>query len=81
MARTQRYKLSLYPDPAMNLLFDLQSDPHEEQNRFLDPALQAVRDDLTKRIDAYYCRYCEESHKGTNFTKLPTYNPRVAWKS
>jgi len=49
MLRTERYKLVVNPE-SVNELYDLATDPDELTNRCRDPALAAVRDELTGRL-------------------------------
>lgn len=44
-----RFKLTVYGDDTCEL-FDLQTDPHERDNRFADAALKDVRDRLTLEL-------------------------------
>lgn len=49
--RTDRYKLIEYRTEGPYWeLFDLETDPHELRNRYGDPALADVRQDLTQRL-------------------------------
>ena len=50
MARTQRHKLLLNPDPAQRLFFDLERDPLEMDNRYDDPACQSEIAHLRNRL-------------------------------
>ena len=43
---TRRYRLSTYSGQDYGELFDLQEDPHEEQNRWDEPSYRRIRDDL-----------------------------------
>ena len=79
-ARTNRYKLSLYPDPAMNLLFDLEEDPEELDNRYGDPDLGHIRDELTQLITGHFSSFREEQFDGATVDRLPRYNPLEAWQ-
>ena len=54
MARTATHKLLLNREsPAHSLLFDLEEDPLEMVNRYDDPALAGVREELTERLAAW----------------------------
>ncbi len=45
--RTDKWRLTLYPQcPKWGELFDLTEDPHERLNRYLDPAMQTVVEQL-----------------------------------
>jgi hypothetical protein len=46
--RTERWKLSVYPTagPEYGQLFDLKADPDEAHNRYGDPGLRDVREQL-----------------------------------
>jgi len=48
-----RWKLVLYPRAGREQLFDLQSDPDERSDLSASPALQAKRDALRSRLDAW----------------------------
>ncbi|MBL9177300.1 MAG: sulfatase-like hydrolase/transferase [Verrucomicrobiaceae bacterium] len=48
-----RWKLVLYPRAGREQLFDLQSDPDERSDLSSSPALQAKRDALRSRLDAW----------------------------
>lgn len=60
MLRTDRYKLVVNPD-SVNELYDLEVDPDEMANRYLDPAYVEVRARLMRRL---YRRLVE---RGDNF--------------
>ena len=47
---TDRWKLGLYPHDTEGDLYDLADDPYELINRYEDPALQGVREELTGKI-------------------------------
>lgn len=49
MLRTRRHKLIVNPE-SVNELYQLEDDPHEMHNRYADPALAAVRDELMQRL-------------------------------
>ena len=51
MARWDRYKYISHAEHG-GVLFDLHDDPHEQDNRLLDPALAGIRDDLDARLRA-----------------------------
>ena len=80
MARTQRFKLSIYPQSEMNLLFDLQNDPDEIRNLYNDPVYNHIKELLTEKINRFYSQYQIEKNNGINEKQLPAYNPHVAWK-
>ena len=50
--RTKKYKLSygFQDGKEVGELFDLESDPHEYNNRYEDPSMAAVRDQLLRRM-------------------------------
>lgn len=50
MIRTERWKLIHYPQAARWQLFDVESDPFELRNRYNDPELDEVRDQLRKQL-------------------------------
>lgn len=58
MCRTQEYKYvrRMYESDE---LYDLRADPHETQNRIDDPALVAVRAELSERMLAWYMETCD----------------------
>ena len=49
MLRDARYKLVVNPE-SWNELYDLRTDPHELHNRYEQPELRAVRDDMLRRL-------------------------------
>ncbi len=49
MLRTERYKLVVNPD-STNELYDLVDDPDELRNRYADPGLRTVRDEMMRRL-------------------------------
>lgn len=53
MACTATHKLIAADTDAAPLLFDLQADPFEIENRAEDSALKPVLDDLSQRLDAW----------------------------
>ena len=50
MIRGERWKLIEYPQVGQQQLFDLESDPHELDNRIDDPAAAEVREQLSRRL-------------------------------
>jgi len=50
---TDRWKMGLYPHDGDGDLYDLAADPFELVNRFPDPSLRIVRDELRGRILAF----------------------------
>lgn len=58
--RTERYKLiDYYTEGPYRELFDLEEDPHELNNRYDDPAMADVREDLTRRLTALQQSYSD----------------------
>jgi arylsulfatase A-like enzyme len=49
--RTERYKLIRYPYIDHTLLFDLKTDPYELHDLADDPAFDAIKTDLLKRLE------------------------------
>lgn len=49
-ARTRHAKLTLEMGSGAGEMYLLDEDPHEQHNRFDDPACRSLRDDLTQRI-------------------------------
>lgn len=47
---TPRHKLTLYAGKPYGELFDLENDPDELHNRFIDPVYQALRQELTAAL-------------------------------
>jgi arylsulfatase A-like enzyme len=47
---TDRWKMGLYPHDGDGDLYDLAEDPFELINRYSDPALSSIREELTQRI-------------------------------
>jgi hypothetical protein len=78
MVRTNRFKLSLYPNSSNNLFFDLLEDPNEEINRVKDPQYQEIISSLKNKITQFYKTYQVIGKQG-NSSQLPDYNPHVAW--
>lgn len=60
MLRDARYKLVVNPE-SYNELYDLCTDPHELHNRYDQPELRAVRDDMLRRL------YRALRERGDNF--------------
>lgn len=60
MIVTDRWKLVVNPE-SVNELYDLADDPDELTNRYLDPAAEAVREDLLHRL------YVQLRDRGDNF--------------
>ena len=54
-------------------LFDLQKDPDELTNRFLDPAYREVIRHLSRRLAAYGTRYKDP------YTQIPAVKADLAW--
>ena len=53
MVRDSRYKVATYHGTGLGELFDLHADPSEFDNRWHDPALTDVRQDLLlQNLDA-----------------------------
>ncbi|MFP4501262.1 MAG: sulfatase [Candidatus Hydrogenedentota bacterium] len=50
IARTATHKLLETPDPDFRALYDLTADPHEFENRYGDPAYEAVQRDLAAQL-------------------------------
>jgi arylsulfatase len=48
--RTPDWKLIYYAGKPYGELFDMRNDPHEWVNRYDDPSLQEIREDLTRRL-------------------------------
>jgi arylsulfatase A-like enzyme len=46
MMRTERYKFVHFLGETFGQLFDLADDPHEEHDRWSDPALNRIREEL-----------------------------------
>jgi arylsulfatase A-like enzyme len=47
---TQRWRMTIAQDDSYGELYDLQSDPHEMENLFEDPAHQGVRAELMEKL-------------------------------
>ena len=54
---TERYKLLRFPETGEWELFDRQTDPHELNNRALDPALAPVRAELESELQRLRTQY------------------------
>lgn len=50
MVRTQRYKLVVGEGGGLPALYDLRDDPHELCNRYGDPGMSAVQEDLHREL-------------------------------
>ena len=58
MAREERYKLVLRNQgKGPNELWDLETDPAEQNNRFDDPAVRRVRERMSRDLAAWLKRY------------------------
>ena len=80
MIRDTRYKLvRRYPN-GPNELFDLQKDPREMVNGFDDPENQAIIEDLTQKLDAFFEKYADPVKNGLNVKNLPLHNGRESWR-
>jgi arylsulfatase A-like enzyme len=84
MARTMRYKLikrypyegRTYPDE----LYDLQEDPRETVNRFQDPKLADVVQQLSGEIEQFFARYTIPGHSGLDLEQQPSPYSSAPWK-
>ncbi len=57
MVRTKRWKLVLHlQEGGQHELYDLESDPDELHNRYSDPSVKGVQDELTERLRAWQKR-------------------------
>ena len=56
MVRSERWKLVHFLDEDVGQLFDLAGDPHEEHNRWSEPSLRGVRDELVAALHAWRMR-------------------------
>jgi arylsulfatase A-like enzyme len=80
MIRTDQHKLvRRYPD-GPHELFDLVRDPRETTSRFDDPAYQAIRDELTARLETHFATYQDPVKSGLNVRQLPRHNRTEAWR-
>ncbi|MFW6255738.1 MAG: sulfatase/phosphatase domain-containing protein, partial [Candidatus Sumerlaeota bacterium] len=59
--RGEKWKLNWYDAYGEGELYDLQADPREKQNRFADPEVADVRDDLLKRLRDWREKYDPEN--------------------
>ena len=86
MIRTDRWKLAIYHDDAIDgELYDLHADPGERHNLFTEPDHATVRDDLAARIVRHMMRYhpapsraAHKSHTGSPDPVPPPVYPTVA---
>lgn len=60
--RTKKWKLIARFTAGPNELFDLQADPGEKKNLYDDPQHAAVRDELRKRLDAFFAEYADQQY-------------------
>ncbi|MDN5655229.1 MAG: DUF4976 domain-containing protein [Kocuria sp.] len=56
MVRDDRYKLVEFSDHEQGQLFDLETDPHEEHDRFDDPDYAEVRSRLHEAIHRWWAQ-------------------------
>lgn len=83
MARTGRYKLIWrYPYDGVRFLdelYDLETDPRETQNRFRDPSLKTITEELTAEIEQYFARYTVSGHDGLDLAHQWICTPLSPW--
>lgn len=84
MIRDRRYKLiRRYPGPNGHFgdeLYDLETDPREQENRIDDPALQTVVGAMSEKLDAHFTRHEEEERNGKRIGELPRHNDDEPWR-
>jgi arylsulfatase A-like enzyme len=74
---TDRYKLMhLYYDIDEWELFDLENDPHEMLNVYMDPAYQTVRDSLHTELQKLREQYGDSSELAQQYIREDLENPR-----
>lgn len=83
MARTQRYKLiRRYPYAGVTFpdeLYDLQEDPRETTNRYDDPMLKNVVQDLSAELDQFFAKYTVPGRSGLDLEHQPECTPASPW--
>lgn len=83
MARTGRYKLiRRYPYAGVTFpdeLYDLNEDPRETTNRFEDPSLKAVVENLSAELDQFFAKYTVPGHSGLDLAHQPECTPYSPW--
>jgi choline-sulfatase len=83
MARTGRYKLiERYPYQGVrfpNELYDLEQDPRETVNRYDDPALQSVVQDLSADLRRFFATYTVPGHSGLDLEQQPQCTSYSPW--
>src|SRR5207237_195016 len=73
---TPRFKLvKRYPD-GPDELFDLQTDPREQNNRAGSPELATVEAELRKRLETWYARHEDPAKSGLRVRELRQHNLR-----
>jgi arylsulfatase A-like enzyme len=86
MIRDERHKIvRIHPDgqqisETKELLFDLEADPRETENRREWPEYETVVGRLGAELDAEFEQYSEAGNEGIYLDKLPTYNHNQAWE-
>ncbi len=61
--RTKKWKyMKRLDDEEPDTLFDLQNDPGEKKNLVDDPAYTAVRNELDKRLTAFFSKYSDSKY-------------------
>jgi arylsulfatase A-like enzyme len=60
--RTKQWKLIARFTAGPQELFDLQADPGEKKNLYDDPPHAVVRDELRKRLDAFFAEYADPQY-------------------
>jgi arylsulfatase A-like enzyme len=60
--RTRDWKLIVRFTAGPNELYHLAADPRENQNRYDDPEALQVRDELRKRLDAFFDEYVDPQY-------------------
>jgi len=81
MIRTPRYKLVLRSPDGPHELFDLQEDPRECTNVFLEPRSRALVAQLTDQLDEYFRTFEDPAKSGLKVRDLPRHNATEAWRS
>jgi arylsulfatase A-like enzyme len=83
MARTPRYKLiERYPYEGVrfpNELYDLQEDPRETVNRYDDPSLRSVVQELSAELRRFFADYTVPGHSGLDLEHQPECTPDSPW--
>lgn len=60
-------------------LYDLKEDPRETANRFQDPSLKKVIDELTQELNQFFKKYTVPRHSGLDLARQWECTPASPW--